>query len=187
MGGEAERRAPDASEAAAFGERYRALKLDVARLCARMLGPGPAAEDAAGEVFLNARRAWDRYDAKRPFRPWLLAIAGNHCIDQLRRRGIEGQLFDPRDFSTDDLAAPGPSPLQTLVRAEERTRIQAAIDALPAKYRLPLVLRYFGELEYDAIAEVLEVTRNQVGTLLFRAKRRLRERLAEESARGREP
>jgi hypothetical protein len=46
-----------------------------------------------------------------------------------------------------------------------------------ATYRLPLVLRY-QELDYDAIGEILGVTRNQVGTLLFRAKKRLRAELA---------
>jgi RNA polymerase sigma-70 factor (ECF subfamily) len=49
-----------------------------------------------------------------------------------------------------------------------------AIDALPLHYRLPLVLRYFHELDYEGIAEVLNLSRSQVGTLLFRAKRRLR-------------
>jgi RNA polymerase sigma-70 factor (ECF subfamily) len=56
-----------------------------------------------------------------------------------------------------------------------------AIDGLPLKYRVPLVLRYFEELDYEAIADTLDVTRGQVGTLLFRAKRRLRARLEAES------
>ena len=54
-----------------------------------------------------------------------------------------------------------------VVRAE-------VIDALPLHFRLPLVLRYFHELDYEGIADVLNLGRSQVGTLLFRAKRRLR-------------
>jgi RNA polymerase sigma-70 factor (ECF subfamily) len=53
-----------------------------------------------------------------------------------------------------------------------------AIDALPLRYRLPLVLRYFHELDYEGIADVLNLSRGQVGTLLFRAKRRLRQELS---------
>ena len=80
----------------------------------------------------------------------------------------------------EDLAAPGPSPLRQAVRAEERESVVRAIESLPEKYRLPLVLRYFSDLDYEGMAGLLGVTRNQVGTLLFRAKRRLRETLAEE-------
>jgi RNA polymerase sigma factor (sigma-70 family) len=58
----------------------------------------------------------------------------------------------------------------------------SGIDALPVKYRLPLVLRHFAELDYDAIAELLGTSRNQVGSLLFRARQRLRIALGETSA-----
>jgi RNA polymerase sigma-70 factor (ECF subfamily) len=58
--------------------------------------------------------------------------------------------------------------------------VLAAINALPDRYRAPLVLRYYADLEYDAIAELLLVTKNQVATLLFRGRRRLRETLAED-------
>ena len=54
----------------------------------------------------------------------------------------------------------------------------AELDGLPSRYRAPLALRYFAELSYDEIADILGVTRGQVGTLLFRAKARLRTRLA---------
>jgi len=164
-----------------FSELFAACERDVVRLCLRMLGTGVASEDAASEVFLRARRAFHTYDPGRPFRNWLLSIAENHCIDQLRRRRTEMRLFDDRDFQSEDLADPGPSPLRLALRAEERETVVLAIESLPAKYRLPLVLRYFSDLDYQAMAGLLGVTRNQVGTLLFRAKRRLREKMSEES------
>ena len=49
-----------------------------------------------------------------------------------------------------------------------------AIDALPENYRVPLVLKYYGDLSYDEIAEQLGTTRNNVAVLLHRAKRELR-------------
>jgi RNA polymerase sigma-70 factor (ECF subfamily) len=165
-------------DAQAFAELYRAHEPDVARLCRRLLGPGAAAEDATGEVFLRARRSLDGFRAGRPLRPWLLAIAGHHCIDQIRRGRAEALLFDGGDSRPDELAGSGPSPLQQVLRAEARQATLAAIDALPARYRVPLVLRYFAELDYAAIADALGTTPNQVATLLFRAKRRLRSELA---------
>lgn len=162
-----------------FEALYRDQEEAVRRLCRRMLGD-EAARDASQEVFLRARRGFDGWDPSRSFRSWLLAVAGHHCVDQLRRRGVEARIFDRRDFEAEDLRSPGRSPLREAVHAQERGRLLEAIDALPRKYRLPLVLRYFQELDYDGIAELLGLTRGQVGTLLFRARRRLRDALADE-------
>ncbi len=169
-------------DTAAFAELFRAYERDVGRLCGRMLGAD--AEDARSEIFLRARRGISSYDPERSFRTWLLSIAGHYCIDQLRRQQTEARLFDASDLQAGDLAGAGPSPLQYLVRREERVALLAAIEALPFKWRLPLVLRHFGELDYGAIAEILGVERGQVGTLLFRARRRLREHLAGSFAGG---
>jgi RNA polymerase sigma-70 factor (ECF subfamily) len=147
-------------------------------VCRRLLGSSDAAEDATHEVFLRARRGIASFEPGLPFRPWLLGIAGHLCLDRLRRRRTEARLFDARNLDGDDLADLGASPLRQVVREEERRGILRAIDALPLKYRLPLVLRYFNDLDYDAIADVLGVTRNQVGTLLFRARRWQRRRRA---------
>ena len=166
-----------AGDEAAFAELFRLHQGDVARACRRLLGPGPAAEDAAAEVFLRARGALDGFQPERPFAPWLLGIASHYCIDVLRRRRTEARLFDPREIDADQCMDPGPSPLRRLAGAEQRAELLSAIESLPEKYRLPLVLRYWSELDYAAIGEVLGATREQVGTLLFRAKRQLRERL----------
>ena len=52
-----------------------------------------------------------------------------------------------------------------------------ALEGLPEKYRLPLVLRYYGDLDYAEIAETVGTTPTQVGTLLFRGKQQLRRQL----------
>jgi RNA polymerase sigma-70 factor (ECF subfamily) len=158
----------------AFGAVFHAYRPDVHRLCRRILGDEAAAEDAVAEAFLRAKERIASYDAGRPFRSWLLGIAAHHCIDLLRRRSTEKRLFEDRGVDPAELADRGPSPLHEVMRAEERVAVLAAVDALSPKYRLPLVLRHFADLDYDAIGELLGISRNQVGTLLFRAKRRLR-------------
>ena len=180
-GGENLRGAPQASDESSFEALFRAHEVDVQRHCRRLLGD-QAERDATQEVFLRARRGFASWDSERPFRPWLLAVAGNHCIDQLRRRSRETRIFDSRDLDPGDLLHPGPSPLRLTLRSEERGHLLDALDRLPQKYRLPLVLRYFQELDYDAIGEVLGVSRGQVGTLLFRAKRLLRQALSDDLA-----
>ena len=161
---------------AALGELFRAFEPDLARLCARLLGSKEDARDAAHEVFLRVRQSLDSYDAKRPFRPWLLAIGARHCIDRLRRRALEGRLFDDAP-DPDDQGSADPSPLQGLLRDESRRELLAALDGLDPRHRAPLVLRYYAEFDYAEIADVIGVSPNQVATLLFRAKHRLRERM----------
>ncbi len=171
---------PEEAKARPFHEHFSACAPAVDRLCRRMLGRGPAADDAPNEVFLRARRAFDTYDGNRPFRPWLLAIANHYCIDQLRRRTTERKIFDDSESDPGELASRVASPLRQTLRAEERNAVSAAIEELPDKYRIPLVLRYFSELDYAAIGEILDVSATQVGTLLFRAKQQLRARLESE-------
>ena len=64
--------------------------------------------------------------------------------------------------------------------SELRGRLLAAIEAQPDLYRAPLVLRYYADLDYGEIAEILSVSRNQVATLLFRARARLRAAVEDE-------
>jgi RNA polymerase sigma-70 factor (ECF subfamily) len=173
---------PAERDPSGFAGQFGAHEADVLRVCRRMLGADGAAEDARAEVFLRARRAFDRYDPERPFRPWLLSIAGHYCIDQLRRLATEKRVFqdgEPTDAELHRSPAQEAqiSPLSRAVAAQERGAVSRAIESLPLRYRLPLVLRYFGELDYATIAVALGVTSNQVGSLLFRAKRLLRERL----------
>jgi len=164
----------------AFSERFENYRPDVMRLCTRLLGRDDA-EDATHEVFLRAQTRIETFDATQPFRRWLLAIGSNHCIDRLRRRATERLLFttdDPNPLKSPVMpstqSCTQPSALEGVIRSQNREALLAALDQLPDRYRAPLVLRYFAELDYDTIADELELTRAQVGTLLFRAKRCLR-------------
>ena len=161
----------------AFADLYGAYTEPVARLCRRLLGSDEDAKDARSEVFLKAREAIAGYDRRRPFRSWLLAIAAHHCIDLLRRRALEGRLFEPSELAEDTLPEAGPTPLGSALLRERRERVLVALDGLPPRQRAPLVLRYFAELPYQEIGELLGVPARDVGVLLFRAKLRLRETL----------
>jgi RNA polymerase sigma-70 factor (ECF subfamily) len=168
-----------AGEGEALEQLFGEFRPDVLRLCTRLLGPVDA-EDSANEVCLRAQRRLDSYDVTQPFRRWLLSIAAHHCIDGLRRRGIEKGIFEPGESDVEDLAGNASSALDGIVRAQRRDVVQAALDRLPDRYRAPIVLRYFAELDYEAIGEELGLTRSQVATSLFRAKQRLRELLRSE-------
>jgi RNA polymerase sigma-70 factor (ECF subfamily) len=153
---------------------------EVLRLCRRMLGSPADAEEARSETFLRAQQAAASWDG-RPVRAWLLGIAAHHCVDRLRRRALEGRLFDAADFSEDGLAAAAPGPLSLLLARERSAQLEAALATLPDKYRAPLVLRFLADQSTSEIAATLGVSEAHVALLIFRARAKLREAFA---ARG---
>ncbi|MAE95551.1 MAG: RNA polymerase subunit sigma-24 [Deltaproteobacteria bacterium] len=165
-------------DADALAELHGHFRGDLDRLCRRLLGDPSEAEEARSEAFLRARESLASYDAGRPFRSWLLAVAANLCIDRLRRRALEGRLFRSSDLDASELPARGPSPLQALLGQARREELSRALDALDARYRAPLVLRFYAELSYREIADTLAIRPEQVGVLLHRAKAKLRSRLS---------
>jgi|SRR5271157_527228 len=167
-------------DAEALGEIHHRYVRRVFGLCRYMLDSRESAEDATSEVFLKLQRSIASYDGSIPFPRWLLRVAGNQCIDALRRRQRERQVIVEVEDSAAVIEATSsePSPLGNVIRMAERAQLQAAIGCLPENYRVPLVLRYYTELSYDEIGQQLGLEKNHVATLIFRAKQELRRKLA---------
>lgn len=170
-------------DAEALGEIHRRYVRRVFGLCHYMLESRESAEDATSEVFLKLQRSIASYDGSIPFPRWLLRVAGNQCIDALRRRRRGRQVIVEVEDGAPALEATSsePSPLGTVIKMEERVQVQSAIARLPENYRVPLVLRYYSELSYDEIGQQLGLQRNHVAALIFRAKQELRRKLAHRS------
>jgi RNA polymerase sigma-70 factor, ECF subfamily len=171
------------NDADALGEIYRRYVRRVFGLCRYMLNSREGAEDATSEVFLKLQRSVESYDGSIPFSRWLLRVAGNQCIDAMRSRQRGMKLFAEVEdgAAVIDAASSEPSPLGAVISAQERAQVRDTIARLPENFRVPLVLRYYGELSYDEIAQELGLEKNNVATLIFRAKRELRRRLASRS------
>ena len=164
----------------AFGQLVGHYGPDVQRLCRRLLGSAVESEDASQESFARAhaalaattRRGRSGAGCSRSPR----TARSMRCGGAGARRGCSRA----RRIDADALRRSGPvaAPARSLRRAARQ--LLAAIEAQPDLYRAPLALRYFADLDYGEIAEILGVSRNQVATLLFRARARLREALAEQ-------
>ncbi len=166
-------------DAEAFGDIYRHYSRRVFGLCRYMLDSRESAEDATSEVFLKLQRSIESYDGSTPFHRWLLRVASNQCIDALRsrKRGRQVIAEGEEGVAVIEAVSSAQSPLGAVLSAEERTKVREAIAGLPENYRMPLVLRFYGELSYDEIAQQLGLKRNYVAALLFRAKQELRRSL----------
>ena len=167
----------------ALEEIYRRYVGRVFGLCRYMMDSREGAEDATSEVFLKLQRTIESYDGSIPFPRWLLRVAGNQCIDALRRRrrGLKVFVEVEDGAAVIEATSAEPSPLGAVISKEERVQVRDTIARLPENYRVPLVLRYYSELSYDEIAQQLGLERNYVAALIFRAKQELRRRLAPRS------
>ena len=161
----------------AFAELYRTHYSRVLGLCRHLLGSRPAAEDAAQEAFFRAHRTLASYDPSQPFQAWIMSIASNHCIDIVRRRGKERAIFGTEAAERVEAEADATDVLGELLAAERARDVKAAVAALPDRYRLPLLLAYYGGSSYDEIASALGITRTHVGALICRGKQALRKAL----------
>ena len=163
-------------DAEAWGELYRQYGAQIFRFCRRTLPTREDAEDATMEIFLKVREKLGQYDANRPFGAWLYRVAANHCLDLLRRRRVRQDL-ETGEVENLPLEHPDPSQLEQVVRESSNQKVRAALQKLPARSRMALVLRYYSDLSYDEIAEALGVKRAFVGVVLLRARHQLREAL----------
>jgi RNA polymerase sigma-70 factor (ECF subfamily) len=165
----------------AFAELVRRYQAAVWRTVRRVLGNSSENEDAVQEVFLRAYTALHKFDLQYPFGPWILRIATNYCIDQLRRkRGRRVQLwselqeFDQqrllRDFAQDINR-------ESTGMEEGYARIaQGLLEGLNPKYRAAFVLREVEEKEYDEVAKALGTSEVAARVRVSRARSQLQKK-----------
>lgn len=144
----------------AFGELVYHYQQSVVHVVYRMCSDLDLAEDAAQEAFL---RAWLHLDSFQPgtsIRNWLYRIAINVALDKLRR-----EHGTPLDIELVEAADPADSPETELVHKERSQRVQQAILSLSEPIRAVLVLREYGGLSYQEIANSLDIP---IGTVMSR-------------------
>jgi RNA polymerase sigma-70 factor (ECF subfamily) len=156
----------------------------------RMVRNLEEAHDLTQEVFIRVYQALDRYDSQYRFSTWLFRVAQNAAIDVIRKRRIQlvplTRRADEGSEATVDLELPDgqPSALSMLEGRELDASIRTAIDALPWEYRELILLRHYGELAYEEIAEVKAMPLGTVKNKLFRARQMLKTQLLGSRALG---
>lgn len=125
-------------------------------------------DDILQEAFVKAYLNLVKYDDRYPFGGWVMTIAKNLSIDNMRKPSLncDGKI-------SIDVPSLYPDPEQIVVRAQQAQRIQTMMDKLSKTYRVILSLRFDEELSYEEIAEKLNIPVGTVKTHIHRARQAL--------------
>jgi RNA polymerase sigma-70 factor (ECF subfamily) len=139
-------------------------------VCRRITGNDADAADAAQEALIAIVRSLSRFDGRAAFSTWVYRIATNASLDELRRRKRRPMVMD--DHGGDDPWSRGDradhAVGQRIDAVADQLSIDEALRQVPEEFRVPLVLRDVGDLEYAEIADALDVP---IGTVKSRIAR----------------
>jgi len=129
-------------------------------------------DDATQETFIKLFENLNKFDIKRPLKPWLYKIAKNTCYDIIRKNKKSTTLDWEVDSKREDIT-------ESLIRHENRERVREAVAKLPDKYKKPIMGYYFEELSYKHLSKKLKIPLNTLRTRLRRGKMELAKLLEE--------
>jgi RNA polymerase sigma-70 factor (ECF subfamily) len=150
----------------------------------RMLRSRAEAEEATQEIFLSAYKAMHRFRQGARFSTWLYRIATNHCISRLRRRPAMVQVPLAEQVDEDEAVKPvqlqvTPTHEADLITADTRREVLAALAELGDEQRLVVELKFYQELTFDGIAEILDIPTSTVKSRFYTALGQLKSSLTE--------
>jgi len=171
----------------AFSKLQNKYKYIVSAIVRKVIRDEDDVDDLTQETFIKAYRAISTFNFDYAFSSWLYKIASNACIDFLRKkRYYTVSLSRPMDPNNPDyifeVEDTNSLPDIELIKSEKAEVVEAAIAALPEKYRTIINLRHSEELDYAEIAERLKLPLGTVKVNLFRARKMLGIALRKHSA-----
>ena len=165
-----------AGDESAFAALVEAHQSAVFGTVLRLLHDREVAADVSNRAFFKAYEHLESFDESRPLRAWLLRIAANEALNELRTRRREAARTvsgAEAEIEFEQIHG-GPDPGEIVSRRETSADIRDAVLRLPEPQRVVVVLRYFADLAYADIAELTHQSVNNVGVTLLRARERLR-------------
>lgn len=161
-----------AGDASAYRQLADAYTKRVLNHAYRVLGNVAEAEEVTQEAFVRLWKLAPEWNARAQVTTWLFRVVHNLSVDRTRRR--RAVVSDESELGTDSAR-----PSRMLARRQTAESVQRAVAALPERQRHALQLSHYDGLSNPEIAEVLGVGVEAVESLLSRARRQLRSRLAE--------
>jgi RNA polymerase sigma factor (sigma-70 family) len=150
-----------------------ALRPELHRYCARLMGSVIDGEDVVQDAFTRAFAALDELEEDAPMRAWLFRIAHNRALDLLRGRAV--RMTEPIDAAAEVVDQASPDPVEMLMRQEAVRTAVSRFAELPTLQRSVVILKDVLDEQLSEIAALLDLTVDAVKGHLARGRARLRE------------
>jgi RNA polymerase sigma factor (sigma-70 family) len=149
-----------------------ALRPELHRYCARLMGSVIEGEDVVQDTFARAFVALDELQEAPPLRAWLFRIAHNRALDLLRSRAI--RAAEPIEAAHEVVDPESPDPVEVLMRREAVETAVSRFVELPTVQRSVVILKDVLGQSLEEIAAMLDLTVNAVKGHLARGRARLK-------------
>ena len=159
-----------------FSQIIKLYQKQIYVMCFHSLGIPQDAEDAATEIFIKIFKSLCSFDSNYKFSTWAYKIAANHLNDLLRKRQREKKYF-LSEFAKRMKSTERSTPEMEFMRKMERNSLKRALTSISLQHKNALMLKYYFNLSYQEIGEIMDIPVNTVGSLLFRGKIELRAKL----------
>jgi RNA polymerase sigma-70 factor (ECF subfamily) len=179
--------AAQAGDSAAMDQLLRRHYDRIHAVCRRIAGSTRDADDAAQEAMIRIVKNLDRFDGRAAFGTWAYRIATNASLDELRRRKRRPQLHVVDDDDAPEVEPADPTAHRRVEAVADRLAIDDALASLPEEFRLPVVMRDVGDLDYSEIAAELDIPIGTVKSRIARGRRLLVEQLGNRDEPRRRP
>ncbi len=160
-------------EDSAWEQLLQAHTRKIHSLCYRFTGRAGEAEDLTQEVFIKVFQTLATYDAAQgSFGTWLNRVARNHLVDHYRRTRKDRVTSSLEDETAgvESKTSGEESPMARVETRERRELLQSALDQLSPDMREAVILRDFQDLDYEEIAQVLQVPQGTVKSRINRGR-----------------
>lgn len=160
-----------------FGILQKRYKRVIGNLIKKMIRDEDDVDDLIQETFIKAYNALPSFQFSYSFSSWVYRIASNTCIDFIRKKKFNFVYIDEHTGDDDspvfEIKDTSYQPDLEYNNNERRKMLNEAIDNLPENYRVIIKLRHEDELEYQEIADKLNLPLGTVKVHLFRARKHL--------------
>jgi RNA polymerase sigma-70 factor, ECF subfamily len=159
----------------AFRALYEAYKDKVYSICLYFFhGDAAEAADVTQEVFLKLFAGIAGFRGDAGFSTWLYRLVQNACLDAARRNAARACVPEPLcEPSATPHGSPPATPEDQLLDSRDALAVQQAVSALPPKFRLPILLRYFEDYSYEEMSTALNCSMGTVASRLNRGHKML--------------
>lgn len=172
-------------DVAAFEELISGYEKRVFNIIYRIIGDYNEAEDISQEVFIKVFRTIKNFKEKSSFYTWLYRVAVNECINVLKERrkiyaySVDSPIKVEDDEIIREIRDDKESPEKRFEYKELRACLEDALNRISYEHRMMIVLRDIQGFSYEEIAEIMQCPTGTVKSRISRARKALRELLAE--------